>query len=125
MTPDRVAHEADVMDGRVVLVTGGSRGIGLAAARDLGHRGATVVLVGRDPSRAESAASALCDEGIDAVGFGCDVGDPAQVGRLVEPDEGARTDQETDSIAYDAGAAGGGASAEELAVHETRPPDAH
>ncbi|WP_431915452.1 DUF5709 domain-containing protein [Micromonospora wenchangensis] len=49
----------------------------------------------------------------------------AQVGRLVEPDEGARTDQETDSIAYDAGAAGGGASAEELAVHETRPPEAH
>ncbi|GIJ34256.1 DUF5709 domain-containing protein [Verrucosispora sp. WMMD703] len=46
----------------------------------------------------------------------------ATVGRLVEPDEGAHTDQETDSIAYDAGAAGGGASAEELAVHETRPP---
>ncbi len=46
----------------------------------------------------------------------------ATVGRLVEPDEGTHTDQETDSIAYDAGAAGGGASAEELAVHETRPP---
>lgn len=45
------------------------------------------------------------------------------VGRLVEPDEGAHTDQETDSIAYDAGAAGGGASAEELAVNETPPPD--
>lgn len=44
------------------------------------------------------------------------------VGRLVEPDEGAHTDQERDSIAYDAGAAGGGASAEELAVNETRPP---
>ena len=47
-----------------------------------------------------------------------------QVGRLVEPDEGAHTDQETDNVAYDAGAAGGGASAEELAIHETRPPDA-
>ncbi|MEU0960524.1 DUF5709 domain-containing protein [Micromonospora aurantiaca] len=47
-----------------------------------------------------------------------------QVGRLVEPDEGAHTDQETDNVAYDAGAAGGGASAEELAVHETRPPEA-
>ena len=46
----------------------------------------------------------------------------AQVGRLVEPDEGAHTDQETDSVAYDAGSAGGGASAEELAIHETRPP---
>ncbi|WBB79369.1 DUF5709 domain-containing protein [Micromonospora sp. WMMD882] len=48
----------------------------------------------------------------------------AQVGRLVEPDEGARSDTETDSVAYDAGAAGGGASAEELAIHETRPPEA-
>ncbi|GGM44897.1 hypothetical protein GCM10011608_31960 [Micromonospora sonchi] len=46
----------------------------------------------------------------------------ATVGRLVQPDEGTHTDQETDSIAYDAGAAGGGASAEELAIHETRPP---
>ncbi|MEG3636491.1 DUF5709 domain-containing protein [Micromonospora palythoicola] len=54
----------------------------------------------------------------DRLGTGAD----ATVGRLVEPDEGAHTDQETDSIAYDAGAAGGGASAEELAVHETRPP---
>lgn len=44
------------------------------------------------------------------------------VGRLVEPDEGARDDDETDSIAYDAGASGGGASAEELAVNETEPP---
>lgn len=45
------------------------------------------------------------------------------VGRLVEPDEGAHTDEETDSVGYDAGAAGGGASAEELAVNETLPPD--
>ncbi|WFE42196.1 DUF5709 domain-containing protein [Micromonospora sp. WMMD998] len=45
-----------------------------------------------------------------------------EVGRLVEPDEGAHTDLETDNVAYDAGAAGGGATAEELAVHETQPP---
>ena len=46
----------------------------------------------------------------------------APVGRLVEPDEGHRGDQEADSVAYDAGSAGGGATAEELAVHETPPP---
>ncbi|MGI5184408.1 DUF5709 domain-containing protein [Dactylosporangium sp. CA-152071] len=40
------------------------------------------------------------------------------VGRLVEPDEGTGEDTEKDAIAYDAGAAGGGATAEELAVHE-------
>lgn len=47
----------------------------------------------------------------------------APVGRLVDPDEGAHTDDETDSVAFDAGVSGGGASAEELAVHETPPPE--
>ena len=44
------------------------------------------------------------------------------VGRLVEADEGAHTDDEPDSVAMDAGAAGGGATVEELAMHETEPP---
>jgi hypothetical protein len=44
------------------------------------------------------------------------------VGRLVEPDEGAHPDEEPDAVAWDAGAAGGGPSAEELAMHETREP---
>jgi hypothetical protein len=39
------------------------------------------------------------------------------VGRLVEPDEGLTADTERDAVAYDAGSDGGGASAEELAVH--------
>ncbi|WP_229071394.1 DUF5709 domain-containing protein [Actinoplanes sp. DH11] len=52
-----------------------------------------------------------------------DDADPETVGRLVAPDEGSGYDEEPDSVAYDAGAAGGGASAEELAMHETRAPD--
>ena len=44
---------------------------------------------------------------------------------LVETDEGYGSDDEPDSVAYDAGAAGGGASAEELAIHETNPPRYH
>lgn len=47
------------------------------------------------------------------------------VGRLVQPDEGAHTDQERDVIAYDVGASGGGAAAEELAIHETEQPPYH
>lgn len=47
------------------------------------------------------------------------------LGRLVEPDQGARTDAEPDSVALDSGAAGGDPSAEELAVHETLPPEYH
>jgi len=45
------------------------------------------------------------------------------VGRLVQPDQGAHEDTETDEVAMDAGAAGGGASAEEAAMHEVREPD--
>jgi Family of unknown function (DUF5709) len=46
-----------------------------------------------------------------------DTGEEEKVGRLVEPDEGAPSDTEADAIASDAGAAGGGPSAEELAMH--------
>jgi hypothetical protein len=40
------------------------------------------------------------------------------VGRIVEPDQGVGEDTEADAVAYDAGAAGGGATAEEAALHE-------
>lgn len=45
-------------------------------------------------------------------------GGDGPVGRLVEPDEGVHEDTEADMVAFDAGAAGGGPSAEELAMHE-------
>lgn len=45
------------------------------------------------------------------------------VGRLVEPDAGGLSDVEPDAVARDAGAAGGGPSAEELAIHRTSAPD--
>ncbi|MFN8169052.1 MAG: SDR family NAD(P)-dependent oxidoreductase [Candidatus Nanopelagicales bacterium] len=84
MDPDRVLDDVpdDALEGRVALVTGGSRGIGLAAAREMGRRGATVVLVGQDPGRAQGTAAALVAEGVDAVGHGCDVADADAVERL-------------------------------------------
>lgn len=53
--------------------------------------------------------------------LGADPQTGAQVGRLVEPDRGSGIDAERDSIARDEGAAGGGAGAEELAMHEVWP----
>ena len=72
------------LDGRIALITGGSRGIGLAAAVGLGRAGATVVLVSKDQQRVTAAAQALVVQGIDAVGFACDVADAQQVMSLPE-----------------------------------------
>lgn len=43
--------------------------------------------------------------------------DEGEVGRLVDPDQGAYSDTEKDAVAYDVGADGGAASAEEAAMH--------
>ena len=47
------------MDGRVALVTGGARGIGLAVCGLLAAEGMTVLLTARDRTRAAEAAAAL------------------------------------------------------------------
>jgi len=54
------------LGGQVALVTGASRGIGLACARALGRQGATVVLNGRDAATLQRAVRALRGEGIRA-----------------------------------------------------------
>ena len=71
---------------------------------------------GQSPTSDPDSQISLYDDGQ------LDADDPGRVGRLVAPDEGGGFDDEADSIAYDAGAAGGGASAEELAIHETNAP---
>ena len=54
------------LTGRVALITGASRGLGLAMARGLAQAGATVVLNGRDAATLAAAAAALRAEGLVA-----------------------------------------------------------
>ena len=62
--------------GRVAMVTGGTRGIGLATVRALAAWGATVVLTGRDPETATIRAAAVAaDVGAEVTGIGLDVND--------------------------------------------------
>ncbi|MBT2471248.1 SDR family oxidoreductase [Streptomyces sp. ISL-66] len=65
---------------RVYVVTGATRGLGFASARELTADGAKVVLTGRDAARAESAAAEL---GPGAVGVAADNSDPRAAARLV------------------------------------------
>ncbi|MFD7097017.1 SDR family oxidoreductase [Streptomyces xanthophaeus] len=65
---------------RVYIVTGATRGLGFAAARELTADGARVVVTGRDEKRAADAAAAL---GPLAVGVAADNADPDAAARLV------------------------------------------
>jgi len=62
--------------GKVAVVTGSTRGIGLAIARSLHAAGAKVAITGRDASKAEEVAASL---GAGTVGVGCEISDAAQV----------------------------------------------
>lgn len=76
--------EKKKFNGKVALVTGSSRGIGLATARALGARGASVALNGRSAGRLNSVAKELTSEGFDAAAFQADISSPEQCREMIE-----------------------------------------
>ena len=60
-------------------ITGGADGIGLGLGRELGRRGARVALLDIRADAALAAAETLCEEGIHAIGIGCDVTDRGMI----------------------------------------------
>ena len=76
--------DAKPLGGRVAIVTGGSRGIGLASARLLAEGGASVVVSGRDAARLEAATRELEATGAAVLGVAADAARREDVGRLVE-----------------------------------------
>ena len=72
------------LEGKVAIVTGGSRGIGEAVATLLVEHGAAVVVSGRDATRLQRAVEALEQRGGSALGVAADAGKREDADRLVE-----------------------------------------
>ncbi len=79
-----MSEELFSVAGQVVLVSGGSRGIGRGLAEGFARRGATVVITGRDPATLELAAREIGRPGGTVRALVCDVADAAAIDRLAD-----------------------------------------
>ena len=66
-----------------VVITGGSRGLGLLLAREFGREGARVTLAARDEAELQRARDDLAGRGIEAAIVVCNVGDRQEAAQLV------------------------------------------
>lgn len=67
------------INGSIVLITGGNKGIGLATARQLGQRGASIIIGARNADRGAAAVQSLQEEGITAAAVTLDVTDDTSI----------------------------------------------
>jgi NAD(P)-dependent dehydrogenase (short-subunit alcohol dehydrogenase family) len=81
--------ERPILEGRVAIITGASRGIGAATSRAFAAAGAAVALAARDEAALASLADQLLAGGGRAIAVPTDVADPASVERLVDRTVGA------------------------------------
>lgn len=99
------------LEGRVALVTGGTRGIGRACASELGMLGASVVITGTSVNSLDSGLRALKDAGLARVGGRvADVRDQASIDALF--DEILAEHGRVDVLVNNAGVGGGGRTTE-------------
>lgn len=70
------------LEGRVAIVTGGNRNIGLGLSRGLARAGAQLLIANPDAASGEAAARSFREEGIDAISVQTDVSDPESCRRM-------------------------------------------
>lgn len=76
------------LNGKVALVAGGSKGLGLGVAQALAREGVAVALLARNPTALDAAVASIREAGGQAAGFAVDLADRAALAHAVE---GART----------------------------------
>ncbi len=89
--------------GRHVLITGGSKGIGLACAQEFGREGATLTLVARQQAGLDAAVAQLNAQGFTARALAADLTDPDAAAAVTEAAE--RQSGAIDILVNSAGAA--------------------
>jgi len=72
------------LQGKVAIVTGGGRGIGLKMAEGLAEAGANIVLCSRNVENCKKAAQDLSKSGVRALAMACDVKSPADIQSVVD-----------------------------------------
>ncbi len=70
--------------GQIVLITGSSRGLGLAIAEEFALQGARIVLCARDEHELEQARQQLATQGAEVLAISCDVTQREQIQHVVE-----------------------------------------
>lgn len=70
--------------GKVVVVTGGSSGIGLAVAHKLAEAGAKVIICGRDEEKLVEAKREINNRGLDVTTYSVDVADMVDCDRFIQ-----------------------------------------
>jgi short-subunit dehydrogenase len=78
------ADSSYLLRGKTVLITGGSRGLGLALAREMAVQGARLAICGRDAESLERARASLERLGAEVVAVPCDVTERASVETLLQ-----------------------------------------
>jgi NAD(P)-dependent dehydrogenase (short-subunit alcohol dehydrogenase family) len=78
-----ISHLFDLR-GKVAIITGSSRGLGLASAKGMAEHGARVVISGRKVEAAEAAASEIRGAGGEAIAVPCNIGRKEELQRLVD-----------------------------------------
>ena len=103
---------------RLAVITGGSRGIGLALATAFSGAGYTLVITGRDEQRLKAAASGLAAGKTEVLAIQCDVREPDSVKKLFS--EIGQKYSRIDVLVNNAGLAGPLASVDKIPVEVWR-----